>query len=100
MSGGTWHRKFYLSEIDRIDAQHRARLPETKYTVEEVQAGFDRLSSTFGFYGTLLYLEKETGHSRKELLTWSVYAFNYNIVYLAHQGATMKRYSEIMRNKK
>lgn len=100
MSGGTWHRKFYISEIDRIELQHRSRLPPAGYTPEELQAGFDRMATSFGFYSTLLYMEKETGYKRKELLEWSVYDFNYNIVYLAHRTATVKRYSEIMRNKK
>lgn len=100
MSGGTWNRKFYISEVDRIEKEHRSKLPETSYTQEEVHAGFDRLSSSFGFYGTLLYMEKETGHKRGELLEWPTYDFNYNIVYLAHQAATVKRYGDILKGKK
>lgn len=45
-------------------------------------------------------MEKETGYKRHELLEWSVSDFNYNIVYLAHSSATVKRYSEIMSKKK
>lgn len=100
MFGGLGHRKFYVNEIDRLESEHREKLPGSKYTNEEIQAGFDRLANAFGFYGTLLYMEKETGFKRKELENWTVYEFNANIQYLAWQAKAIKDYHDIMTKKK
>ena len=100
MRGGHGHRKFYLIEIGRIDDRHQKQVAESKYSNEEVLAGFDRLAEKFGFYSTLLYMEKETPFNRKELLNWSVSEFNFNVVYLSHYNATVKRYQEILNKKK
>ena len=96
MWGGHGHRKFYLAEVSRIDQRHQSQIVKSEYTNDEIQAGFDRLGQKFGFYGTLLYLEKETPFNRKELLKWSVAEFNYNLVYLSHYNNTIKKYQEIL----
>lgn len=99
MYGGHGYRKFYLSEIGRIDDRYQSQVAPSKYSNEEVLAGFDRLAEKFGFYSTLLYMEKETPFNRKELLEWSVSEFNYNLVYLSHYNATIKRYQEALNKK-
>ena len=95
MYGGHGNRKFYIAEVSRIDRQHSERVSKSTYSDEEIQAGFQNLSEAFGFYGTLLFMEKETPFNRDELLGWSVNKFNQNIVYLSHYKAAEKRYRDI-----
>ena len=49
----------------------------------------------FAIETTLIYLEKETGTQRKELLDWSVAEFKYNLVYLAWYNKAVKSYQDI-----
>lgn len=100
MYGGHGHRKFYVTEVNRVEEQHQAKLPDSKLSMAELQAGFKELADDFGSYSTLLYLEKETGYKRSELENWTVYAFNFNLQYLARQAACQKKYSEIMNRPK
>ena len=83
MRGGHGHRQFFLRVTDRIEAEFKRELPPSQYSPEEIQAGFDKLSSAYGFYGTLLFLEKETPYNRDELERWSVKRFKANVLYLA-----------------
>lgn len=83
MRGGHGHRKFFLSETNRIETEFKKNLPPSKYSAEEIQAGFDKLSGAYGFYGTLLFMEKETPYNRDELERWSVKRFKGNVLYLA-----------------
>ncbi len=83
MRGGHGHRKFFLSETNRVEAEFKSQLPPAKFSAEEIQAGFDKLSSLYGFYGTLLFLEKETPFNRKQLERWPVNEFKANVLYLA-----------------
>lgn len=100
MLGGHGHRKFYLNEVDRIESEYHKTLPEIQYTSEEIQAGFDSMARTFGFFSTLLFVEKESGINRNEILKWPVKEFKNNMTYLAWQGFTMKKHNEIMSKKK
>lgn len=98
MYGGRGCGKFYFNEVDRIETDHRSKLPKTGgYTPEEVAAGFKGLVDKYGIYGTLLYLEKETPFDRNEITQMSVYEVYYNIRYLADYGAVMRKYGEIMK---
>ncbi len=99
MRGGRGYRKFYLAEVSRIDQWHQSQIAPSNYTNEEVLAGFDRLSEKFGFYSTLLYMEKETPYRRDELLKWSVSEFNYNLVFLSWNNYTVKKYHEVLNSK-
>ena len=97
MHGGHGCRKFYVGEVDRIDRQHQEKLPKSEYSNEEIQAGFDRLASTFGFTGTLHYLVKELGvYKEEEIERWELYRFNHKLVYLAWQSYTVKEYNKII----
>ncbi len=99
MWGGHGHRKFYLNEADRIERERIANLPKGGYSDAQIEAGFERLQRTFGFLGTLLYMEKETPYKRHELLLWSVAEFNTNFAYLAWHGHFMEKYAEIQKRK-
>src|SRR5690606_13993286 len=94
--GGAGSRKFYFSEVDRIETRDKSRFPPTNLTAEEINAGFQNIANAFGFYGTLLYMESETGHRREELLKWSVNEFRYNLIYLSHCQKANKEYYRIM----
>lgn len=100
MYGGHGHRKFYLGEIDRIESEHQSLLPESKYTVQEIQAGFDKLAKDFGAYTTLVFMEEKTGTCAKELLTWPLVEYNYRIRYYAWQAHVQKKYSDIVNKPK
>lgn len=99
MYGGHGNRKFYIDQVNRIELEHSNKLPQTKYTNEELQAGFEKLASDFGSYSTLVYMEEKTGTSSKELLTWSLGEYYYRIEYYAWQGSVMKKYNDIINKK-
>lgn len=99
MRGGLGCRKFYVEEARRIESNLKANLPPGGYTAEEIEAGYQRLSDKFGFYSTLLFMEKETPYRRHELLGWKVSEFYMNLTYIAWQNYTAKKYGEIMKRK-
>ena len=94
MYGGHGYRKFYSSEITRIEEKHKRSLPPGGYTPQQIEAGYDRLSKAFGFYHTLLFMEEKTPFTRKELLSWSVAEFNYNLTHIAWRSFTDEKYSK------
>jgi hypothetical protein len=100
MHGGLGNRKFYLAEIDRIEASQSRLLPKTSYTSEEIEAGIDKLAKAFGFYGTLLFMEKATPYKRDELLMWTVEEFNSNLTYIAWENEKAKKLQEIKERKR
>ena len=100
MRGGRGNRKFYIAEIDRIERHYSEQSPSTTLTPEEMEAGFDRLARTFGFYRTLLFMEKKTPFTRKELLTWTVSEFKHNLLFLSWEQFTENRYLDIIKDKK
>lgn len=100
MPGGAGHRKFYISEVDRIEHKYKADLPPGGYTDEQIKAGFEGLAKKYGFYRSLLFMEKSTKESRHELLGWSVAEFKYNLGYLAWENEIDKRYFDIKNPKK
>ena len=99
MHGGLGYWKFYITEVDRIESQHSGKLPPSRYTMEEIQAGFKNLAESYGSYSTLVYMEEKTGLGMKELLTWSVYEYNHRLEYYAWQAHTQKNYQDIMNRK-
>ena len=99
MSGGTWHRKFYIGEVDRIEQSFASRSPKTTLTDQEIEAGYDRLAKSFGFYRTLLFMEKKTPYKRDELLKWTVQQFKHNLLFLSWESYTDQKYSEILERK-
>lgn len=99
MHGGLGFGKFFIDEVNRIEEQHRKNLPESHYTPEETEAGFPALAKSFGVYATLLYLEKETPFTRKELEQMTTYEIYHNLRYLAWHARTVKKYGEIMDRK-
>ena len=100
MLGGRGCGKFYISEVKRVEEWHTSNIAPGGYTAEQIEAGYEALAKKFGFYHTLLYLEKTTGHKRAELLEWSVAEFKHNLRYLSWQAYTNEKYDEIMRKKK
>ena len=96
MLGGNGSGKFYVTEINRIEGEHKANLPPGGYTPQQIQAGYDRLGKTFGFYRTLLFMEKQTPYKRHELLNWTVAEFMFNLRYISWENETEKKYKEIM----
>ena len=100
MYGGHGHRKFYISEVTRIEAKHKSALPPGGYTPQQVEAGYDKLAANFGFYHTLLFMEKVTPYKRTELLEWTVMEFKHNLRYIAWQNYTDEKYRDIVSNKK
>ena len=100
MRGGHGHRKFFLSEVSRLEVEFKNQLPPSKYSAEEIQAGFDKLAQGYGFYGTLLYLEKETPFTRDELERWSVKRFKGNVLYLARWNHAKKILDDLRQAKK
>lgn len=99
MHGGLGLRKFFISESNRIESEHRKRLPKGGYTPEEIEAGFKTLAESFGIYGTILYLEKETPFSRYQLESMTVNEIYYNLQYLAWYNHTIKRMDKIQEDK-
>ena len=99
MRGGRGSGKFYVTEIDRIEESWSKRYPKSKLTDEEIEAGYDRLARTFGFYRTLLFMEKATPFNRQELLKWSVEDFKYNHLYLSWESHTAEKHSKILSDK-
>lgn len=100
MYGGLGHRKFYRNEVIKYESEWRKKFPPNSYTSEEMQAGFDKLAKAVGFYGTILFMEKETPYNRDELERWEIVKFKTNLWYIAWQNFTQKKYSEIIKKKK
>ena len=100
MWGGLGYRKFYFTEVERIERKIKSDQPTGGYSPEEISAGYQRLADKYGFYSTLLFMEKETGHKRSELLGWSVAEFYYNFNYIAWSNHIGKKYSDIIKDKK
>lgn len=100
MWGGHGDRKFYLDEVDRIESARIAQLPKSNYTDAQIQAGFERIQRTFGFYSTLLYMENSTSYKRDELLMWTVAEFYTNFAYLAWTSHALEKYHQILKDSK
>jgi hypothetical protein len=100
MYGGHGRRKFYLSEVDRIESARVKNLPKGEYTDAQTQAGFPKLARTFGFLYTLRYMEKVTPYKRHELLDWTVAEFYTNFALEAWEGNIIKRYRQILKDTK
>lgn len=99
MCGGHGCRKFYIGEARRIEAEHQDRLPDSRYTVDEIAAGFDRLSAAYGVSLTIDNLVKETLEKEREIMCWKVSRFYYTIERFAWKAYTEKKYSEIQNKK-
>lgn len=99
MRGGLGYRKFYYSEVKRIEEAYKKSLPLGGYTPEEMEAGYQRLADQFGFFSTLLFMEKETPYTRDELLEWPVGKFQYNLCYIAWKNYIDKKYGDIIKKK-
>ena len=99
MCGGLGCGKFFIDEVARIESQHRSKLPKSSYTPEELEAGFERLAKSFGVYGTLLYLEKETKYKLEEIEQKSVYEIYHRLQYLAWYNHTVSEYQKIQDRK-
>ena len=95
MFGGHGYRKFYITEVNRIEKGHVEQLPPGGYTKEQIEAGFDKLAKSFGFFHTLRYLEEVTPFKREELLAWSIAEFKFELRYWAWKNHVDKKYSEI-----
>lgn len=101
MWGGHGHRKFYTAEVLKIEEVRIKNLPKSNYTDSQIEAGFEKLQRTFGFFSTLLYMEKETPYKRDEILNWTVAEFNTNFAYIAWHNHIMGKYQDILKaNKK
>lgn len=100
MYGGHGYRPFYISEVDRIEAQHTGKLPDSSYSNAEVQAGFKRLSSAYGPILTIINLEEKTNLKEEEILQWPVQKFYFRIEVYAWQAYTMKKYNDIINKPK
>ncbi len=100
MYGGHGNRKFYVTEIHRIETEHKNRLPKSRISDEEIQAGFERLNTKYGFFSTLNHLEKELPFTRDQIERWSVREFHYQVEYLRDLGEVTKRYSDIITKRK
>ena len=100
MYGGHGRWKFYIGEVDRIESARVKNLPKSEYTDAQIQAGFEKLASKFGFFGTLLFMEKETPYKRHELLNWTVAEFYTNFAYIAWHNHMTKKYRQILKDTK
>ena len=100
MRGGHGHRKFFLSQTDRIEAEFKSQLPPSQYSAEEIQAGFDKITGAYGFYGTLLFMEKETPFNRDQLERWEVKKFKANVLYLARWNHARNEKDKLMEAKR
>jgi hypothetical protein len=96
MYGGHGHRPFYVNEADRIETKHQADLPASKYSTEEVRAGFKELAITFGIQLTLDNLVEKTRCKADEILTWPVIKFHNTVKRFAWQAQVQRKYQEIM----
>lgn len=100
MHGGLGCGKFFINEVDRLEQKHQSNLPKSEYSPEEMEAGFKRLALAFGVSGTLFYLQSIPPYRKKEdIERMSVYDVYHWLEYLAHDGDTKKKYSEIMNRK-
>ena len=100
MLGGAGRGKFYVSEVGRIEQAHAANLPPSGYTDQQIEAGYEKLAKSFGFYATLLFMEKQTPYTRDQLLGWTVRDFKFNLRYISWKGHVDEAYAKIMKEKK
>jgi hypothetical protein len=96
MCGGHGCRKFYLNEIDRIELAHQSKLPESRLTNKEIQAGFQRLGVAYGPLLSIFNIEERTSYKEDEILTWPLSRFYNRIEIYAWQAHTQKKYQEIV----
>lgn len=99
MRGGHRHGGFYLGEVKRVEESYALRFPKFEYTPQQVQAGYAKLDQSFGFARTLRYLESQTPYKRDELVRWSVAEFKYELLQIAWDNFTERKYDEIMKKK-
>ena len=98
--GGAGCGKFYASEYSRIERHHADNTPASGFTPDQLEAGYEKLNRTFGFFGILVFLEKETSTPREKILKWSVAEFKLNLRYIAWTNEINKRYGEILEKKR
>ena len=100
MRGGAGYSKFYIAEVKRLEEWHVGQLPPGGYTKEQIEAGYDKLAKSFGFFYTLRYLEKNTPYKRSEIIEWPLSAFKQELQLLAWEAYTDKKYRDIVNPKK
>ena len=88
-----------MVETDTIDNEISSQIPKSNYTTEQIQAGYENLAKSYGFFHTLLYMEAKTPYKRHELIKWTVNEFYHNFVYLARAAKVEMNYHEIMEKK-
>src|SRR5688500_17544110 len=100
MYGGLGHWKFYINEVNRIEARHSSNLPESTLSAKEIQAGFGRLYDTYPFMLPIINMEEKTGLTEEELLTWSIRKYYYRMEIYAWMAHVNKKYTDLMSPKK
>lgn len=99
MYGGPGNRKFYISEVKRIESWHSAQMPPGGYTPEQVEAGYEKVAKAFGFSYTLRFMEKNTPYKRAEILEWPIVNLKSMLQVIAWENYTDRQYAEIMKKK-
>lgn len=82
-----------------MELAYEKQLPPNKPTQEELDAGYARLAKAFGFFGTLVAMEKETSLTGNDLLKWPIGEFKYRLLYMAHKRAVDLKHDELMAKK-
>ena len=83
MPGGHECGKFFSGQVLEYSKRLADELPTQEYTDAEEQAGFKRISETFGFYATMDNIARYVGEDDEEVLKWSVNKFYTKVKYLA-----------------
>lgn len=101
MYGGHVCGKFFSRQCIEFNQWLADELPPQEYTNEEIEAGFQKLSETFGSYATLDMVARYVSEDDERLIKkWSLIRFYTKVRYLAWKAHSQKRYSEIMSKKK
>lgn len=100
MPGGAGSRNFFSNQVHEYSNRLVDELPETKYTADEEEAGFKRLSETFGFYASLDNIARYVGQTDQEVLKWSVNEYYTKLKLLSWRADAQRKYQDIMKNKK
>lgn len=99
MPGGHECGKFFSSQVLEYSKRLADELPTQEYTNEEEQAGFKRISETFGFYATMDNIARYVGEDDETVLKWSVNKFYTKVKYLAWRADAQRKYQDILNKK-
>lgn len=100
MPGGHVGRSFFYELAYKFLEWHYSQLPDSEFTAEEEEAGFDTFSKTFSFYATLDNMAGGDITKHRKILAMPYRDVYFNIRFKAWKAYHEKRYQKIMSEKK